>query len=205
MKLFSKYLPRVNTNVRIIHANPTSSNVDIYANGSLLTSNISFGKISNYITLTPGEYEFQIYLTGTYDKPILTQTLELIANTNYTISFVTLSNNLFLFKLKDDNVPIQKTKAFLRFINLSNNSPLLSLSLPNNSILFNSVEYLETTSYYPLSSGIYNFKVLVGTSQLTAKYIKNITLDSGKFYTIYIIGVFACKPIMGYLFVDDLI
>ena len=177
MELFSKYLPRVNTNIRIIHANPTSSNVDIYANGSLLTSNISFGKISNYITLTPGEYEFQIYLTGTYDKPILTQTLELIANTNYTISFVTLSNN----------------------------SPLLSLSLPNNSILFNSVEYLETTSYYPLSSGIYNFEVLVGTSQLTAKYIKNITLDSGKFYTIYIIGVFACKPIMGYLFVDDLI
>ena len=125
MELSSKYLPRVNTNARIIHANPTSSNVDIYANGSLLTSNISFGKISKYITLTPGEYEFQLYLTGTYDKPILTQTLELIANTNYTISFVTLSNNLFLFKLRDDNVPIQKTQAFLRFINLSNNSPLL--------------------------------------------------------------------------------
>ena len=86
MELSSKYLPRVNTNSRIIHANPTSSNVDIYANGSLLTSNISFGKISKYITLTPGEYEFQLYLTGTYDKPILTQTLELIANTNYTIS-----------------------------------------------------------------------------------------------------------------------
>lgn len=205
MEQFNKSLPRINTNVRIIHANPKSYNIDVYANGSLLISNISFGKISKYITLTPGEYKFQIYLSGTYDKPILTQVIELIANANYTISFVTLSNNLFLFKLKDDNIPVQKTQAFLRFINLSNNSPLLSLSLPNNFILFNSAEYLETTSYYPLSPGIYNFEVLIGTSQATTKYIKNITLDGGKFYTIYIIGVFGGEPIIGYLFVDDLI
>ena len=80
---------------------------------------------------------------------------------------------------------------------------MLSLALPNGITLFNEAEYLETTGYYQLSSGIYNFEVLLGSSQIATKYIKNITLDGYKFYTIYIIGLFKDKPPLGYLFVDD--
>ncbi len=155
--------------------------------------------------ISPGEYEFQLYPTGTYDKPLLSQNIQLISNSNYTVSIVTLANNLFLFRLKDDNVPSSKSQSLLRFINLSSNAPLLSLALPNGVTLFNEAEYLETTGYYQLSPGIYNFEILLGSSQITTKYINNITLDGGKFYTIYIIGLFNDKPPLGYLFVDDAI
>ena len=30
MEQFNKSLPRVNTNIRILHANPTKSNIDVY-------------------------------------------------------------------------------------------------------------------------------------------------------------------------------
>ncbi|MBS4956053.1 MAG: DUF4397 domain-containing protein [Clostridium sp.] len=205
MEQFSKSLPRVDTSVRILHAVPNAPNVDVYLNGSLLTSNLSFGKISKYTIFSPGEYEFQLFPTGTYDKPLLSQTIQLIANANYTVSIVTLSNDLYLFRLKDDNIPATKSQAFLRFINLSSNAPLLSLALPNGITLFNQAEYLETTGYYPLSAGIYNFEVLLGSSQVTTKFIKNITLDGGRFYSIYIIGVFNDKPPLGYLLFDDAI
>ncbi|WP_370830846.1 DUF4397 domain-containing protein [Clostridium sp.] len=205
MEQFSKSLPRVDTSVRILHAVPNAPNVDVYLNGSLLTSNLSFGKISKYTIFSPGEYEFQLFPTGTYDKPLLSQTIQLIANANYTVSIVTLSNDLYLFRLKDDNIPATKSQAFLRFINLSSNAPLLSLALPNGITLFNQAEYLETTGYYPLSAGIYNFEVLLGSSQVATKFIKNITLDASRFYTIYIIGLFNDKPPIGYLFVDDTI
>ena len=88
-------------------------------------------------------------------------------------------------------------------INLSPNSPLLSLSLPNNIELFNSVEYLETTGYYMLSSGIYNLQVTVASDQSITKYIKNISLYNGNFYTIYIIGLFNDTPQLGYLLTVD--
>ena len=205
MEQFSKSLPRVETSVRILHAVPNAPNVDVYLNGSLLTSNLSFGKISKYSVFSPGEYEFQLFPTGTYDKPLLSQTVQLIANANYTVSIVTLSNDLYLFRLKDSNIPATKSQASLRFINLSSNAPLLSLALPNGVTLFNQAEYLETTGYYPLSAGIYNFEVLLGSSQVTTKFIKNITLDVSRFYTIYIIGLFNDKPPIGYLFVDDAI
>lgn len=205
MEQFSKSLPRVETGVRILHAVPNAPNVDVYLNGSLITSNLAFGKISKCIQIPPEEYEFQLFRAGTYDKPLLSQNVQLIANANYTASIVTLANNLYLFRLKDDNIPVSKSQAFLRFINLSSNAPLLSLALPNGITLFNEAEYLETTGYYQLSPGIYNFEVLLGSSQITTKYIKNITLDGGKFYTIYIIGLFNDKPPLGYLFVDDAI
>ena len=205
MEQFSKSLPPIEPSLRILHAVPNAPNVDVYLNGSLITSNLAFGKISKYSQLSSGEYEFQLFKAGTYVKPLLSQNIQLIANANYTVSIVTLSNNLYLFRLKDDNVPINKSKSFLRFINLSSNAPLLSLALPNGVTLFNEAEYLETTGYYQLSPGIYNFKVLLGSSQITTKYIKNITLDGGNFYTIYIIGLFNDKPPIGYLFVYDAI
>lgn len=204
MDNFINSLPRVNSNIRVLHAVAKAPNIDLYVNGSLIISNLAFGKISNYTVLTPGEYKFQIYRSGTYDKPLLSQNIDLVPNANYTISIVNLSNNLYFFKLKDDNVPLTRTQTFLRFINLSPNAPLLSLGLPNGTVLFNGAEYLETTGYYQLSSGIYNFEVLLGSSEITAKYIKNITLDISKFYTIYIIGLFNDKPPLGYLFVEDL-
>lgn len=203
MEQFSKSLPRIETSVRILHAVPNAPNVDVYLNGSLITSNLAFGKISKYSQLSSGEYEFQLFKASTYDKPLLSQNVQLIANANYTASIVALSNNLYLFRLKDDNIPATKSQAFLRFINLSSNSPLLSLALPNSVTLFNEAEYLEATGYYPLSSGIFNFEILLGSSQTATKYIKNITLDGGKFYTIYIIGLFRNKPPLGYLFVND--
>lgn len=203
MEQFSNSLPRIETSVRILHAVPKAPNVDVYLNGYLLTNNLAFGKISKYNVLSPGEYEFQLFRAGTYDRPLLTQTIKLIANANYTVSIVTLSNNLYLFRLKDDNIPITKAQSFLRFINLSSNAPLLSLALPNGVTLFNQAEYLETTGYYHLSAGIYNFEVLLGSSQSTTKYIKNVTLDNNSFYTIYIIGIFNDKPPLGYLFVQD--
>lgn len=205
MEQFSKSLPQIEPSVRILHAVPNAPNVDVYLNGSLITSNLAFGKISKYSQLLSGEYEFQLFKAGTYVKPLLSQNIQLIANANYTVSIVTLSNNLYLFRLKDDNVPINKSKSFLRFINLSSNAPLLTLGLPNGIILFNQAEYLETTGYYQLSPGIYNFEILLGASESPTKYIKNITLDGGKFYTIYIMGLFNGKPPLGYLFVDDAI
>ena len=88
-------------------------------------------------------------------------------------------------------------------MNLSQTAPLLNLNLPNGIQLFNSVEYLETTGYYTTSPGIYNFTVEASGGTAINKNIKNLTLEGGKLYTIYILGVFEGEPPLGYLFVED--
>lgn len=203
MEFFRQNLPDINANIRVLHALPDAPNVDVYANGKIICTNLDFGSISDYIQLAADTYEFQIYRSGFYDTPLLTQNLQLSPGSNYTTSIVSLNGNIFFFKLRDASITSSITSSYLRFINLSESAPLLTLSLPNDISLFNSVEYLETTGYYPLSSGIYNFKVSFSSANIVAKNIKTVELDNGKLYTIYIIGKLTGKPPLGYLLVND--
>lgn len=194
--------PDVNSSVRMLHAVPNAPNVDVYANGSLIVSNLSFSSISNYLNLSPGTYEVQLYRAGFYDTPLVTQNIQLAPSANYTISIVMLGG-LSLFRLRDASIAVSPDSTYLRFMNLSQTAPLLNLTLPNGNLLFPSVEYLETTGYYTTSPGIYNFVVEFSGATAMSKNIKNLTLDGGKLYTIYMLGIFNSKPPLGYLFVED--
>lgn len=197
-------LPDDLSNIRFLHAVGNAPNIDIYINGSRVAEDLGFSKISQYSTVSSGVYEVQIYNTGVYDSPLLSQNITFSPGSNYTISIATLENQLYFFKLRDDNIPHSTDATFLRFINLSANSPLLSLAMTNDNELFNDVEYLETTGYYPLSAGVYNFKLNISSYDSIQKNIRNISLKPKNFYTIYIIGLINSDPIIGYLFVEDL-
>lgn len=196
-------LPNLNGNLRLIHAAAGADPVDIYGNGTLLARDLNFGNITPYIELAPDKYEIQIYLAGTYDTPLLTYNLEIIPLSSMTVSAVFLDNALTLFPLKDSLNIIPKDLALLRFINLSPNSPLLTLSLPNGNILFDGVEYLETTGYYPLSAGIYDFILTATEATILRTTIPSIELNENTSQTIFIIGLFNLEPRLSYLFTID--
>lgn len=196
-------LPKLDSKIRLIHASPKLNSVDIYANGNLIATNLSFGDLTDYLSISPDEYIIEAFESGTYDNPILKQRIEIIPNQILTISFVLDNNETRLFDIKDSSSIGRKDICFVRFLNYSSNSPLLSLSLINNEVLFNDVEYLETTGYYPLSPGIYSFKVSFSGTNLTNKNISNITLIPGEFQTIYVIGTLNGEPQLGYLLTTD--
>lgn len=203
LSLMRESLPNLNGNLRLLHAAVGANAVDVYGNGILLASNLNLGNVTPYIELAPDKYEIQIYNSGTYDTPLLTDDLEIIPLSITTASVVFLENNLTLFTLKDSTTAELKDLAFLRFINLSANSPLLTLSLPNANSLFDGVEYLETTGYYPLSAGIYDFLVSTTGAPVLKEIISNIKLDESTFHTIFIIGSFNSEPRLSYLLTED--
>lgn len=207
MDFLRESLLETKSRIRFLHAIGTAPDVDVYLNGSIVAKGLGFSKFSRYLSWPSGYYEVQIYPTGVYDSPLLTQKITLSPGSNYTTSIVTLENQLFLFKLRDDNIPHSNDSTFLRFINLSPNAPLLSLAMSNDKELFNDVEYLETTGYYPLSAGIYDLELLFSIfsiNEYMPKNIRNIALSPNNFYTIYIIGLFNSTPPLGYLSVEDM-
>ena len=194
----------LSSNVRILHAISNGPNVDVYASGNLIATNIPFGEVSDYKILNYGEYELQIYKAGTYDSPLYTEQIYIYPKTFNTLSIISSDNSPSILQLKDStSVSEGSTYTFLRFLNLSPTAPLLSLSLSNNDVLFDSVEYQETTGYYPLSPGIYDLKVQLDPAQGIYKLISDLTLSPGKFYSIYIVGVFNGNPELGYVFIQD--
>ena len=203
MNLFRDTFPDLQSNIRLIHALPKAGPVDVYANGIPIEENLLFGNYTSYSQLDSGNYEIQIYPAGLHDNPLLTKTITLLPKSSTTVSVITLNDNTDLFVLNDSDTGINIANSFIRFINLSPTSPLLTLSLSNNTPLFNNVEYVETTGYYPLSPGIYNFRVLISQAQSISKFISQLRLINGRFQTIYIIGLFNDTPNIGYLVLQD--
>ncbi len=203
MIMFNEFLPRITSTIRLLHAAPGANNIDIYSNGNPIAMNISFSNITQYYNINPGNNEIQIYKAGTYDNPIYTETIDIEPNSTSTLCVVLLESTLQLLKLKDGTPTSSSNESYLRFINLSPDSPLLTLSLPNGDTLFNGVEYLETTGYYLLSPGIYNLKVEATDATVLSKFISEITLTGGFFHTLFIIGLFDGTPRIGSLFEQD--
>lgn len=201
--MFNEFLPRLSGTVRLLHAAAGAGPVDIYSNGNPIAMNLAFGNITEYKEISTGKNEVQFYKAGTYDQPILTETIEVIPNTTVTVSLVLLESDLQLLTLKDGSPTGSTTESYLRFINLSPDSPLLTLSLPNGNTLFNGVEYLETTGYYPLSPGLYDFQVQATSASGIRKTINDIRLYGGFFHTLYIIGLVDGEPKIGYLYEQD--
>lgn len=204
MYLFREEPISLTSSVRILHAIPKVANVDIYASGNLIATNVPFGEVSEYKVVEHGEYEFQIYPAGIYDNPIYSETIYIYPKSFSTLALITDDKKPTILQLKDStSISNSSSLSFVRFINLSPNAPLLNLALPNGEVLFNSVEYAETTGYYPLSPGIYDFKVQVDPAEGIFRYINDTHLEPGNFYTVYIVGLLKGKPNMGYCFVID--
>lgn len=204
MLLFRDSLPNLQGKIRIFHAAAGANAVDIYSDGSPIVTNLDFGKITPYKNLAPGKHKIEIFKAGKSDTPIYTDNLDIIPNEIVTLSAVLLESTLTLFVLKDNPPRNVKELAFLRFINFSPTAPLLSLSLPDNEdTLFNGVEYLETTGFYPLSGGKYNFLITATNDTSFRKFINNIQLDPGTSHTIFVIGLVDDKPELGYVFTKD--
>ncbi|MBU3088681.1 DUF4397 domain-containing protein [Clostridium gasigenes] len=203
MNFYRETLPNSQSRLRLIHALPEAGSIDVYANGELIAKRLLFGKVVPYLQLNPGSYEIQLYPSGLYDNPLFTKTINLLPNSASTVSIITFYNSIDLFLLNDSTSGPSISNSFLRFIHLSPNSPLLTLSLLNNVPLFSNVEYVETTGYYPLSPGIYNFRVTLSSLQAISQLITNLRLLNGQFYTIYIIGLFNNTPPLGYLVLRD--
>ncbi len=199
-------LPKLTCQLRILHAAAGAPNVDIYANGKMIIDNLSFSDISKYITVEPDNYKIEVYESGKKDNPISSEDIVLLPQTYSTTSLILDEGSLVSFTLIDGKSTNNPRASNLRFINLSTDSNLISLKMPNGKTLFNDVEYLETTNYYELNADNYDFILSIKESSnySTNKIINNLQLNSDKFYTLYIIGLVDGNPQLGYLLTIDM-
>ncbi len=202
MMLFDDVLTKSAGQIRLLHAVPSAPAVDIYANDKLLYKNLSFGQITDYINVSAGQYKVQIFQSGNKDNLFITENYEVKPNSASTIAVTYENNEISFFVLDDSSKDNKSFLSYVRFINLSPDSRLLSLRLPENIVLFDEVSYLETNEHYPLSAGIYNF-VVISSDGTFEKYISNVKLERKMSITIYVVGLFKRNPQVGYILVKD--
>lgn len=194
---FNNYNYRANAelaNVRILHASPDAPNVDIYINRQKLVTNFKFKQFTQYFPLPPGTYNISIYPTGSINNPILNKNFSIVENEIVTLAAVNMFKDIELMPIQDPILPKIPGKAYLRFINLSPNSPEVDLTLSDGNKLFESVGYKEMTEYIPLLPGNYTFQIRPSTSGTIILNVPNAILKPNRFYSIYAVGLIDATP-----------
>lgn len=180
--------------VRLLHASPDAPVVDVYANGSLIATNLSFGQLTNYVCVAPGIYRLTVFAAGTTAAPVIDTTVPITARTSLTAAAVGFLANINLQVIPEPPVYLTYNNSLIRFVHLAPNAPPVDVILPDGTVLFQNVPYENITNYIPLAIGNYTLQVRVsGTSQIVLT-VPNVYLVPGMAYTVFAIGLLAGTP-----------
>lgn len=180
--------------IRILHASPDAPAVDIYANDMLIAQNLSYKSFTEYLSVVPGNYNIRVFPSGNTTTPVINTNLNIPANSIFTVAASGMLSNIGLFPISEPITAIPPGKLFIRFVHLSPDAPDVDIVLPDGSVLFSNVGYKGVTNYIPVNPGTYTINVNPAGTDKTVLYVPNITLTSGKFYTIYAVGLVQGPP-----------
>jgi len=180
--------------IRILHASPDAPAVDVYANDMLIARNLSYKFFTEYLNVVPGNYNIRVFPTGNTTNPVIDTNLSIPANSIYTVAASGVLSNIGLFPISEPIMAVPPGKLFLRFVHLSPDAPDVDVVLPDGYVLFSNIGYKGVTNYIPVNPGTYTVYVNPTGTNKPVLYVPNITLNSGKFYTIYAVGLAQGSP-----------
>ena len=173
--------------VRVFHASPNTSSVDIYVNGGLTFKNLSFKDFSEYVPLPMGEYSIEVFPAGQKGTPILTQSVQVPQKEVITIAAAGNFEDLQLIPYIEGNADdLPENESRVRAIHLSPDAPGVDMLL-DGELAFKNIGFMDATTYVQLPSGDYDVTINIADTNDTVLTLKP-NLKSQKVYTIYIVG-----------------
>jgi hypothetical protein len=141
--------------VRIIHATPDTSGIDIYQGPNALAFNLGFGTVTSYIPLTPGTYTINADTAGS--KQVLSAAKATFAPaTQYTVLLGNTAASLQQLTLTDQSQPAPAGQIALRFIDQSTRVGAVDIYLVPAGQKLTAVSPLVTGVVFGTNSGYVN-------------------------------------------------
>jgi hypothetical protein len=179
--------------VRVGHFSADAPNVDVYANGAAVLTDVPFGAISDYLYVPAGTYQVQVVPTGASleEGPVVIDaeltfeggSLTTVAATNELASITPVV-------LKDKPAPVAD-QAQIRVVHLSADAPKVDVAADGSKAkeaIFKNLKYGKTKGYATVPAGDYDLEVRPAGKKEVAFDIDPLTLEAGKSYSAMAIG-----------------
>lgn len=175
--------------LRFLHGVPTVPTVDLYADGQLIYSGLSYGDVTPYLKLPAGNVLITIYRTGTNDDLIGILNVNLPEGSIFTVVGIGFPSRLEVLQVPDTVPPPQSgTSSFLRFVNLASDAPPMDLTVDGMQTILQNVAYKDISLYRRLTPGEHILDFSASASGLRILPPFPIDLDPAMLYTVYIVG-----------------
>ncbi len=174
--------------IRFLHAVSDGPALDFYVNGKRIASNVSFKEFTEYFTAMPGLYNIEIYGAGSKDAPVLEETVQLDYDMIYTFAVSGLWGDISAKIVVDRKRAVDKSKSYIRFINLSPLETSFDIHL-NDIEKLTDLVYEEASEYLKVSPSTYYLKVLDSFTGTAVLLDPRLPLRAGKIHSCYIVGI----------------
>jgi len=173
--------------VRVFHASPQAPEVDVYVDGNLAFSDLEFKEFTKYVYLDEGNHKVEVYLAGTKESPVISQTVDVPDGEMITVAATGNLDDLSLLAIPDYvSKEVSDSYSTFRVIHLSPDAPAVDI-LEGEETLFEDIEFREGTEYVDVKPGKYNVKIALSSDGKVVLPLE-IRLNPNRIYTIYAVG-----------------
>ncbi len=183
--------------VRVIHASPDAPNVDVYANGSEVLTNVPFGASSGYLAVPAGDYKFEVYPAGADPKAtgaVLTANASLEAGKDYTVVALGKVADIQAGLFVDDNSAPASGKAHISVIHAGPDAPAVDVAVKGGPVLVSNLAFGKRAGPLPVDAGTYDLEVRPAGTQDVALPLNGVELKAGMVYTFVATGFLQGEP-----------
>jgi hypothetical protein len=132
--------------LRVFHSNHSQRSLDVYIDGSLVLTNLSYRERNQYLIIPPGKHQISLHVAGKPDQQLLNKSISLAAGRYYTLVTTEDSRNQNLLAYEDQPmVPVGEAK--IRFLHFSPSSQEIDIAVKNRDVIFSNLHYGNATSY----------------------------------------------------------
>jgi Domain of unknown function (DUF4397) len=153
-------LPEPSTTIRLFHAVPGAPDFDLFVDGQLLFSRLSYGSATSYSSVTPGDHEFRLAPTGAGPEAAavtMNQTVE--DGRAHTVVVLGTADKVEVkvYRVNLDRTPAGKGRV--RVIHASPDAGKLKVKAGEDD-WFDDLEYGDASDYKEVDAGSYDLSAI---------------------------------------------
>ena len=183
--------------VRVGHFSADAPNVDVYANGGAVLTDVPFGALSDYLYVPAGTYQIQVVPAGASleEGPVVIDAeLTFDGGTMTTVAATgSLAEGITPVVINDKQVRPNAQGAKVRVVHLSANAPKVDVA-PDGSAkkaaVFKNLEFGQAKGYRNVPAGAIDLDIRPAGKKAVAFDIPELTLEDGKAYSAIAYGQF---------------
>jgi hypothetical protein len=174
--------------VRVAHLSPDAPAVDVWVDGSMAFENLAFEQVSDYATLTADSYFIEVVPTGETTPVVISATLDLKANMDYTVAAVNELASIEALVLEDDNTLPASNKSHVRFVHASPDAPAVDITLPDGPAIISNIAFKDVGDYTPVDDGSYDLEVRLAGTDTSVLDLMGLNFEGKTVYTVFATG-----------------
>ena len=175
--------------VALINASPGSESLKFYKNGNELNMpTLNYGGFYGYLNQESVSSMFTVRKGTSSDLDSLT--LNLSPETYYSIFSVNTPEQIELISFIDNHENAPSGKSAVRFIQLSPDSPPLKLLVEGEDADLGIYSFKQASTFKHVSQGVDKKLFLIDSETDEVLVTKDISLGSGKSYSVFSKGLF---------------